>query len=164
MVNLLHTFEMSGFLTDFQSFFRVSALLRTFSELWLIEWLGFSKSLMLLGQPWYISRAVLRTVLNIFDRAFLQKIVISGQYTSFEYVPLTISYHLYFLRPPRLNSPWRGVRGLMKLRGFTQWINKKSSSEWCYYVRAEQTDLLIFLSTLPRTAFNTEVCSYLSLS
>ena len=39
---------------------------------------------------------------------------------------------------------------------------KKSLSEGCCYVRAEQTNF--FLYTLPRTGFNTEVCSYFSLS
>ena len=33
------------------------------------------------------------------------------------------------------------VKGLIQLRGFNQYINNKSSSERCYYVRTEQTDI-----------------------
>ena len=50
----------------------VAAFLMNFSELWLIELLGFSTTLVLLGQTWYISEAVLRTVLNIYDGAFYE--------------------------------------------------------------------------------------------
>ena len=38
------------------------------------------------------------------------------------------------------------VRELNELRGFNQCINKKSSLERCYYVRAEQTDLLKYFA------------------
>ena len=33
------------------------------------------------------------------------------------------------------------VKGLIQLRGFNQNINNKSSSERCYYVRTERTDI-----------------------
>ena len=33
------------------------------------------------------------------------------------------------------------VKGLIQLRGFNQYINNKSSSERCYYVRTERTDI-----------------------
>ena len=33
------------------------------------------------------------------------------------------------------------VKGLIQLRGFNQHINNKSSSERCYYVRTERTDI-----------------------
>ena len=55
------------------------------------------------------------------------------------------------------------VRELIQSGGFNQCINKKSSSERCYYVRAEQTDFLT-VNTLPMTGLNTEDCSYVSLS
>ena len=53
------------------------------------------------------------------------------------------------------------VRGLIKLRDFNQCINKKSSWERCYYVRAEKADLLKYFA---KDWIDTEVCSYLSLS
>ena len=33
------------------------------------------------------------------------------------------------------------VKGLIQLRGFNQYINNKTSSERCYYVQTEQTDI-----------------------
>ena len=75
MVNLLHTFETLTFSLIYRFFPEFSTLLITFSELWLIELLGFSTTVVLLGQPWYINGVVLRTVLNIYNQTFLQKLL-----------------------------------------------------------------------------------------
>ena len=45
---------------------------------------------------------------------------------------------LYLLDETHLEA----VKGLISLRGYNQCVNKESSSECCYFVRAEQTDLL----------------------
>ena len=57
----------------------------------------------------------------------------------------TLLYTLLFLDETHLDV----MRGLIWLRGFTQCINKKSSLERCYYVRADQaekTDLLKYFA------------------